>query len=354
MREGSSGQSTNQWETQSVDPKNGSETQATPAGASSGESPVNTIAIQHEPHANALASLPVSDTFPGLLKRLFRKFAGLMGPHHGDDVADAPVITRIEPVLGYDVKARTVSQTPYTSRNKPGWMLRLVSKLDMKFTDTARASLGELSQLTEAEVMDMLHHRIYWVFAVRKDLTREFRSYSRDEIADMRDQGVRIDTFETARLLIWSAKDDKALTLIVSTDDGSIITVLNAIGGAGSHDWSDRITPERIQAVRDLYMDHVTPAAQRGQYRLKMSWVDQTMSVSAKEIPGIIVQMNDFPLSGEAVEAVKAMARERAKGCFDIRVRFVNKKDKSLLPVEYAVEFDGDDIEVYEAEEASA
>lgn len=315
---------------------------------------MSTIAIPSTAHDGTTVSHHLTDSFPGLLKRLFATFTGLLAPRQGGEPSAAPVITRIEPAWGQVTRPRTVSQTPYTSRNKPGWMLRLVSKLDMKFTDTARACLADLSQLTETEVMDMLHHRIYWVFAVRKDLTREFRSYSREAIADMREQGMRIDTFETARLLIWSEKDDKALTLIVSTDDGSIIAVLNAIGGPGTHDWSDRITPERIQAVRDLFKDHVTPAALRGQYRLKMSWVDQTMAVSAKEIPGIIVQMNDFPLSGEVVEAVKAMARERAKGCFDIRVRFINKKDKSLLPVEYAVEFDGDDIEVYEAEETSA
>lgn len=217
--------------------------------------------------------------------------------------------------------------------------MQIPSDEPYRFSEHARARLAERAALSERDLLDLLRQGAFrrirstiWASIPKGDIDFFTAEYGLS-FQEMKRWGM-VHTKEVFRhLLVWSCADQRPLTLVVTVDDKTIVTVLYA-DDFSKHDWSDIVTPDKISHAKEMaerLRDRPLVA-----YELHARWLDADGIPKRKTFssPKIV---SVSPLSPPLKE-LEALIRSHAGACRDIQLVVRNKKDHSIVALEKSLD----------------
>lgn len=212
--------------------------------------------------------------------------------------------------------------------------------LPYSFSEHGLTRLRERSSLSPQQVLDLLEDGAYEKLVRRIDKARLYQNpaWVGLSLNELRQRGVDTQEYCYKHVLIWSAPDQKALTLIIAVNDRHVVTVLDALGHDNGVDWSDRVTCEAIQRARAKLEITSIPSGFRVRVHARVTWLTPANELCGKHVPTPHLTLNDLPLSSSTLETLADAAMAMVPCGHTIRLQLVTKSKGSRLEAEYALE----------------
>lgn len=232
---------------------------------------------------------------------------------------------------------RTRPQSPGRMTNRSASQ---ATALPYSFSEHGLARLKERSSLSPQKVLDLLEDGAYEKLVRRIDKARLYQNpaWAGLSLNELRQRGVDTQEYCYKHVLIWSAPDQKALTLIIAVKDRHVVTVLDALGHDNGVDWSDRVTCEAIQRAREKLTITTIPSGFRVRIHARVTWLTPANELCGKHVPTPHLTLNDLPLSDSTLAALADEAMAMVPYGHTIRLQLVTRSNGASLEAEYTLE----------------
>jgi len=136
-------------------------------------------------------------------------------------------------------------------------------------------------------------------------------------------------------LVVWSTVDAAPLTAVVASDRDLVVTVLNA-DKYETAVWNERVTEEKIQQAKSRAEQFSASRHQNNTYQIFIRWLDSNDKRKSKTLSLIsTIGTQDLESSRKTIEDA---ARKVCAGGYDIHVSIRDKKDSSVLIMDFEVD----------------
>lgn len=200
----------------------------------------------------------------------------------------------------------------------------------------AQERLAERSTLTESQLLELLQNGKYRrIHTSRRtpDISQKKIDYYIEKYGftfnEMKRYGmVQLQT-QFKHLMVWSCPDAKPLTLVVSHDNGTIVTVLNS-DDFSENDWSDKVTDESVLDARRKAEGSHFQSIKR--YEMYAHWIGEDGLQKRKNFkePEIV---SIAPLTPQ-LEELEQIVRSHVVTGSDIHLIIRNRKNISEIVLE--------------------
>lgn len=202
----------------------------------------------------------------------------------------------------------------------------------------AEERLQERSGMSPDEVLALLEAGAF--VRVAGGLSLKHLAERRPEIvgmsfAELRESVPDLADYKVSHLMLWSRAKQRPVTVIVSVKRRTVITALYSETQPGGHDWSDRITPERIAEARRRCEQFHLPPGRRGNAHASAGWLTRDGQPRCKQVRGASIPRSSLPLEGEVLGELVEKALTACGDGHDLKLRLIGKESRVL--VEYAI-----------------